>query len=276
MADLTEAQKREIESKKDTQVKDALKEEVVAKTREMKQKNKAIKEEASLQEANKDKYDFDDQPFFTQVDANGKKIVGKIERKADHLIGKGVGAASDWAVEMYNLLSASLELNKALYYDPLKLPFEDTVKGVGKALWQRTVVAGAEAISDKISRRFVKDEELAKINFGAGVDENGILSSSVTKNNKTWPEMGGLFNQGICDWAKLQGYQALQQNGQLVLQDKNGVKMTPQKFKELNDNVDTSLEKFLSSRMGMKINYSGPTQQAADEEENNPPAPRMN
>lgn len=73
MADLTEAQKREIESKKDTQVKDALKEEVVAKTREMKQKNKAIKEEASLQEANKDKYDFDDQPFLLKWTLTGRK-----------------------------------------------------------------------------------------------------------------------------------------------------------------------------------------------------------
>ncbi|ARG97636.1 hypothetical protein [Legionella micdadei] len=275
MPGLTEAQKREIENTKVSEVKEQLQKDVIAKQREMKQKAQALKEEENIKKAQENKEDFDGQPFFNRVGADGRKEVGKIERTAERLIGSGVSAASDWAVEMFHLLSASLELNKALWYDPV-LPVGDTLKGAAGFVWDKTIGTAASAVSDRVRRPFVKDEKLAQIRFGAGVDENGVLATSVTKNNKRWPEIEGHFSEGICEWAKLHGFQASPQGPQgqqIVLKDANGVKMSQEKFKELNDNFDTSLEKFLSNRMGMKINYSGPAQEA---EEESTPAPRMN
>lgn len=35
--------------------------------------------------------------------------------------------------------------------------------------------------------------------------------------------------------------------------------MTAEIFKDLNDDPDTSLEKFLTNRLGMSMNYDGPS-----------------
>ncbi|KTD36674.1 hypothetical protein Lnau_1658 [Legionella nautarum] len=269
---LTETQKRELEAKKDFGVRDQVKEEWIEKQREIKQairvRNRGIADAAKAQAAKDNSLDWDGESFFNKKTGDEKRPlqVGKVERTARNLIEKEFSGYNDWSVAMQSLLGAAVQLGRALYYDPIKwlnfVPYSDEIGAglpqAGDWVWDKTIGWA----SDKIDGKLVTNDKLPKIRFSVAIN-NGNIDTLVTKDDKSIaPDPSGAkinacFKEGVLDWAKVHGYE--QKRGSMGLQDASGAKMTAEKFKELNDDPDTSLEKFLTNRLGMSANYSGPS-----------------
>jgi hypothetical protein len=272
---LTEMQKRELEAKKDSGLKDQLKKEYIEKQRKIKddlrQRDRGSSEAAKAQTAKENSVDYDGESFFNKPGDEKRPIIpGKIERDAGHLIEKEFSGANDWAIAMQMLLASAMRLNKALWYDPIKwmnfVPYSDELGAgltqAGDLVWDKTI----GWVGDKIDSKLVPNTKLPPIRFSVSID-NGNIVTQVTKDkefvNPKDPNNASIntsFNEGVLEWAKVQGYEKKRlADGSIGLANDSGTKMTAEIFKDLNDDADTSLEKFLTNRLGMSINYDGPS-----------------
>ena len=264
---LNEVQQREIQNQRDTEVKEKLKDEIIAKQKAMKQEAAAVREEESAAKRRED-----------AKDEEGHLYWDKVNKTANTLISKEFSGYNDWAVAMQGLLVAALELNKAMYYDPIDLtvfiPYRDNMAPYLTAAKELPGMAWDKVIGDPIARRRIEAGDLPEMRLSATLDEQGGLKSQITKNGEPVQEIidpatGEVdstkdlkmhFDVGIKMWAKSNGYDAVvEPNVGLVFKDEHGDKMTKEKFQELNEDFDTSLEKFISGRMEMKVEYGGPS-----------------
>lgn len=267
---LTEAEKRELEAKKDSGVKDILKQQNFDKQRklkkELRERDRSMSAAAEAQALKENSLDWDGEPFFNKKTGDEKRPIqiGKIERSANTLISKEFSGYNDWSVAMQGLLANAVELGRALYYDPIKwtnfIPYRDTVAGgltqiknaAKDYTWDYTIGWAV----DKLDAAALKNDELPKIRFSVAVN-NGQIDTQVTKNNDPAYELNDCFNSGVVDWAQVQGYiPKRQRDGSIVFEDTSGTKLTQEKFKELNEDPATSLENFLSNRLGMSVDYN--------------------
>lgn len=219
---LTEIQKRELEAKKDSGLKDQLKEEYIEKQRKLKeglrQRDRGISEAAKAQAAKDNTIDYDGESFFNKTGDEKRPIIpGKIERDAGHLIEKEFSGANDWSIAMQMLLASALRLNKALWYDPIKwlnfVPYSDELGAgltqAGDLVWDKTI----GWVGDKIDAKFVSNAKLSPIRFSVAID-NGNIVTQVTKDKKSVDpndpnntRINASFNESVLDWAKVQGYE---------------------------------------------------------------------
>ena len=99
----------------------------------------------------------------------------------------------------------------------------------------------------------MNDNELPTLRFQADFDDNGKLTSSVTKNAQPANELSLAFDKGIQAWAACHGFKK-QPNG--AYEDEAHNPLDNAKFKELDSDPDESLESFLSGRFNMSVQHS--------------------
>lgn len=281
---LTAEEKAEILNKKDADFKSKLKDEELAKQKAMKKEVKAVRAENELAQQDdriRENVSDDDKA----QNKKGRKYWDIVNRNAETLIEGRLEGYNDFAIAMSGLVRSALELHKALYYDPIEwsklLPYHDARSALWQAAkdaaWNFEVEVGPHKIGpgygpghliDKLDKIAMKDNELPTIRFSADFNDQGKLTTKVTKDNEEVPpklkldEKGeevdvGLkshFDTGITAWAEYHGFKM--NNGVYAHMDDPTNLLTNEKFKELNKDPEESLEKFLSGRFEFHVQPS--------------------
>lgn len=251
---LTDAEKRAIQNEHDNGLRKLLEEKYFAEQRRIKKEVSLHKrEEKELKKEERKKND------------KGENVWDALMRSCDEALSQGYKGFNDWSAEMQGALSLAVEFARAIERDPFNfidnltdiLPFKDVVvEGVraGKAwVWEKTVGKGLETIEKHTT---LNDEQLGRVSFRATVDDNGQLRSSVSQNNKVYPQLNQLFTQGISAWAKFHGYNNVAPQGQQpVFQNEAGEKMTKEVFDNLKNDPETGLASMMSGRFKYNVHY---------------------
>lgn len=201
------------------------------------------------------------------LDVDGKPLWDKVREDAAQMIRQGPAGYNDWAVGMSNLISHFLLLNQATIYDPI-FPFREEIVGaknlVVDLIWDNTIAKA----SDKIAELTFADRDLPKLHVSTAINEKGSLDIRVRRDgidltDSPDPKAKELYQQlatGVVAWAMINGYQQKantdEPNKAAFYSDPGDVKMTQEKFKELNADPENGLAKFLSGRFDMPLSSS--------------------
>jgi hypothetical protein len=231
---------------------------IVAKQRRLKEKHSEVASEESERKR-----------IENTKDVDGKLYWDKVREDADRMISQGPAGYNDWAVGMSNLISHFLLLNKATIYDPI-FPFREEVMGIKALVVYGIWRAPTGWISDQIDKLTFPDRKLPELHLSTTINEKGSVDILATRDgqdltkvedpNDKAQELYHRLRVGVTAWAKIHGYDCKEnpdEPGKMAFYtDPGDVKMTQEKFKELNDNREEALDTFLSARFDMPLSYN--------------------
>ena len=247
---LTEAEKRAILEAKDDSLRKKLEEDYVANQLKIKENVRKIKREQNALKSEEKKKNKEGKSYWEIVDA-----------EADQLLGKNFAGYNDWAMGMGDVLHISKIVFNAQWHDPINpvdlLPYRDEIYSglllVKDSIADKTVGKLGNFIEKHTTRT---DEDLGRIIFHATVDDEGNLTSSVSKDKKPFPDLKHTFDVVIIAWAKVHGYENINCGGDApVFQNAAGDKMTKAVFDGLNANPDTNLKAFMAGHFNFDVHY---------------------
>lgn len=262
---LTSEQKEQLRKERVSTVKKGLIDEEIAKKH---QKQKELKDKMAQIHAEKVAAGQDERSRESisedekAAGKKGKKLWDKVMSTADTLIEGRYEGYNDLGLAMMVLVRAAMELHKAMYYDPIEVQnfipkYGDTIvavidkaKSEAKAYaWDMTI----GKVDEALTKLGINESELPTLRFQADFDDNGKLTSTVTKNAQPADELSSAFDKGIQAWASCHGFTKLHSG---VYEDEAHNLLNKAKFEELNSDPDESLESFLSGRFNMSVQHS--------------------
>ena len=176
---------------------------------------------------------------------------------------KGVNSYIEYSTSIMELCAGYALLNKALAYDNLgergmKFIWAHTLEGTtaGQVLEGLAVMPGQliDKAGDKILRG-VGARKSPVLVYSVHIDENGKLTTEVTKNGEPLPnDQQKLFDTGLIAWLKVRGWDF--DGANQTLKDEDNNVMTMEQFSELGKDDENGLTAFFEGRMDVEITQS--------------------
>ena len=98
----------------------------------------------------------------------------------------------------------------------------------------------------------LKKEDIPKIIYSIEIDEDGVLTTQVTKDGEPLSlQEQMIFDAGLIAWAEKRGYTFDEETQ--ILKDIQGLIMTADKLRALNQNNEKGLNAFFEDRLDLEV-----------------------